>query len=261
MRLAALCLAGLTGLLIAVVPALAKDESVTASGFAFTPKSVTIKVGDSVSWTNPGSGGHNVKFTDGQFEVPSDPSPSWPPEVKRTFSAAGTYSYYCEIHGDAQGGGMSGTVVVEPDDTTTGTATPTASATASASPTSTATAAPSSSPTASPTSSPGPTGVGTQVVFDARLGRRPFTSRGRNRGIRVIVDLDDTQPQVLTTTLEKRNSRGRLVRFGRLRLIARPGTRTYRFQETTTGRKIGPGRYRLTIEAASRAQRFLLTVR
>ena len=101
------------GLMLAAAPSLAADQSVQASGLSFTPTSVTIGVGESVTWTNPGGGTHNVHFEDGQFDVPASPSPSWPAEVKRTFGAAGTYRYFCEQHGGAGGSGMSGTVVVK----------------------------------------------------------------------------------------------------------------------------------------------------
>ena len=87
------------------------DVTVTASGISFTPKTVTISIGDSVEWINPNSGTHNVKFEDGQFETPADPSTSWP-AVERTFGEAGSYAYYCELHGPPNGN-MSGVVIVE----------------------------------------------------------------------------------------------------------------------------------------------------
>jgi plastocyanin len=87
------------------------DESVTATAAnEFDPSTVTISVGEKVTWTN-GGGVHNVRFVDGQFEMPPNAvSPPW--TVARTFSNTGSYVYYCELHGSAQGVGMAGTVIV-----------------------------------------------------------------------------------------------------------------------------------------------------
>lgn len=56
---------------------------------------------ESVTFVNDG-GTHNVKFEDEQFTSPAMPSPpeSWPsPAAKRTFPQAGTYRFYCQMHG------------------------------------------------------------------------------------------------------------------------------------------------------------------
>ena len=93
------------------VPASAADQSVTAGpGFEFSPSEVEIDVGNKVTWNNAG-GFHSVKFDDGSFEQPPDPSAtSW--TVERTFDTPGTFRYYCEQHGGPNGAGMSGTVAV-----------------------------------------------------------------------------------------------------------------------------------------------------
>jgi plastocyanin len=80
----------------------------TTSQNRFSPDSVTVMAGDTVTWTNTSSGFHNVHFDDGSFEMPVDPMASmW--SVFQKFSQAGTYTYYCEAHKD---NGMTGTVVV-----------------------------------------------------------------------------------------------------------------------------------------------------
>ena len=100
---------------LATAPALAEDQSVTACcapgmGNTFTPRTVTIDPGNTVTWRNQ-AGFHNVKFDDGSFEQPSEPSFSaW--SVRRTFDAPGEFRYFCEQHGGRGGAGMSGTVVV-----------------------------------------------------------------------------------------------------------------------------------------------------
>ena len=92
-------------------PADAADQSVTATpGSEFSPESVTVDVGDTVTWNN-GGGFHNVRFDDGSFEQPAEPDPSaW--TVERTFDTPGTFGYYCELHGGPGGVGMSGIVAV-----------------------------------------------------------------------------------------------------------------------------------------------------
>jgi plastocyanin len=100
------------GVVAGALPALAADHAVTASGTSFSPKSITIAKGDSVTWTN-GGGTHDVHFDDGFTNGPPATA-TWP--TQRTFDTPGTYSYYCDQH---QAYGMTGTVVVTEATTTT----------------------------------------------------------------------------------------------------------------------------------------------
>ena len=102
------------GLALALsAPASAADQTVRATpSNAFSPSTVTIDVGDTVTWVNDG-GIHNVKFDDGSFEQPPDPVFTWPTNPRRTFASAGSFRYFCEQHGSAGGVGMAGTVVVQ----------------------------------------------------------------------------------------------------------------------------------------------------
>jgi plastocyanin len=100
----------LVGFGAVVQPAAAADYPVTVSSDVFTPSTVTINVGDSVTWSNTG-GSHNVHFDDDSFIQPASPiSTMW--KAARTFTAPATLRYYCEAHGAKGGAGMSGTVVV-----------------------------------------------------------------------------------------------------------------------------------------------------
>ena len=93
----------LGGMLVAVVgamafaasPALAANQDVTATaGSTFSPETVNIALGDSVTWTNVGGGTHDVTFDDGSFTQPPAPSPAaW--TATRTFDTTGTFQYYC----------------------------------------------------------------------------------------------------------------------------------------------------------------------
>ena len=89
--------------LLLVAPASAADETVMAQpDSTWSPESVTIDMGDTVTWKN-GGGFHNVEFDDGSFESPAQPDTSaWTAE--RTFDTAGTFRYHCGFHGPAMSG-------------------------------------------------------------------------------------------------------------------------------------------------------------
>ncbi|PYK96058.1 MAG: hypothetical protein DME19_20955 [Verrucomicrobia bacterium] len=80
-------------------------KNVTTSGFTFVPKSVTINVGDSVTWT--GLTIHNVQTDTDPF---CGPVPVPNATCTKTFNQAGTYNYYCSPH---RSFGMTGTVIVQ----------------------------------------------------------------------------------------------------------------------------------------------------
>ena len=149
---------------------------VSAAGVSFTPPSVTVGVGDTVRWTN-GGGQHNVVFDDGSYR-------SGDPTIdtaigQRTFAAAGTFTYHCELH---EIYGMKGTVVVTRRPVPT--PTPTASPSPSGSPTPTPTGSPSPSPSVVPTptatSAPVTVPGGTPALSRVRLAAR--VRGGRLRG-------------------------------------------------------------------------------
>lgn len=69
--------------------------SVTLDHEAFAPTSLTVKVGDKVTWTNKDVEAHTVTADQGAFDsgvVAVGQSFSF------TFTKAGTYSYHCDIH-------------------------------------------------------------------------------------------------------------------------------------------------------------------
>jgi len=80
--------------------------SVSAKDFVFVPQTVTINVGDSITWTNNGPSSHTATADDSSFD-------SGTMNVGNTFSVTfntpGTIPYHCNFH---QAQGMVGTIVV-----------------------------------------------------------------------------------------------------------------------------------------------------
>jgi plastocyanin len=73
--------------------------------FAFMPKSVTVKAGTTVTWTNQDDETHTVTSTTKEFK--SEPL-SAGDKFTFTFTTPGTYKYFCSLHPF-----MTGTIVVE----------------------------------------------------------------------------------------------------------------------------------------------------
>jgi plastocyanin len=82
----------------------AAGASVEAKNFAFNPKTVTIKVGDTVTWTNQDSTTHTVTGDGGIDSGNLAPGKSY----SKTFDTAGTFNYHCSIHPS-----MTGQVIVQ----------------------------------------------------------------------------------------------------------------------------------------------------
>ncbi|HEX7182213.1 MAG TPA: Calx-beta domain-containing protein [Thermoanaerobaculia bacterium] len=85
----------------------AADVTVELGASAFIPSSVTINVGDTVTWINDTGIEHTVTANNGSFN-------SGPPDdsftFSHTFDTAGTFGYHCQPH---QLLGMVGQVIVE----------------------------------------------------------------------------------------------------------------------------------------------------
>jgi plastocyanin len=76
---------------------------------SFDPSTVNIKAGDTVKWVWTGSIGHSTTADDDSWDSGVHNGPY---TFNQTFPTAGTYPYYCSVHGAPGGVGMSGTVVV-----------------------------------------------------------------------------------------------------------------------------------------------------
>ena len=132
---------GALSLAVAAPGALAADQDVAMSGFAFSPATVTVTEGDTVTWSNSDAVAHTATAEDGSFDTGSIGGGS---SDFVTFDAAGTFAYHCTIHPS-----MTGTVVVEA--AAAASPSPAASAAASASPAASSGPSASSAPTTPPT--------------------------------------------------------------------------------------------------------------
>jgi len=86
-------------------PASSSGPAVDIKGFAFGPASLTVSVGDTVTWTNNDAVAHTVTATGGAFDSgtvsPGD-------TFTFTFTTAGSFEYVCSFHPN-----MTGTIVVQ----------------------------------------------------------------------------------------------------------------------------------------------------
>ncbi len=79
--------------------------SVTIKDFAFTPATLTVPAGTTVTWTNDDAVPHTATASDGSFDSGNlNPGQSY----SFTFSTPGSYPYVCQYHA-----GMTGTIVVQ----------------------------------------------------------------------------------------------------------------------------------------------------
>jgi plastocyanin len=78
---------------------------------AFSPTTITVAKGTSVTWTTTGSDGHTVTANDGSFDSSNGTGATLAAGrvFTQTFATAGTFAYHCKIHSS-----MPGTITVTP---------------------------------------------------------------------------------------------------------------------------------------------------
>jgi len=86
-------------------PVVSGSASVAIADFSFSPQSVTITVGGTVTWTNSGPATHTATGNAGEFDSGNIGNGG---NFSHTFSTKGTFSYHCAIHPS-----MTGTVTVQ----------------------------------------------------------------------------------------------------------------------------------------------------
>ena len=84
---------------------------ISMAKIAFSPTELSVKKGDTVTWTNKESVGHDVKKTGGpgpEFSSGASGGMQEGDTFKHNFNQAGTFEYVCTVHSN-----MSGSVVVK----------------------------------------------------------------------------------------------------------------------------------------------------
>lgn len=239
-RLAGVLLAGFVcAAALAGIPAHAANSTIAAQSltYSWNPSSVTITVGDSVTWTTDGVYPHNVCVqkpgTTGTTcdEFRNGPSSTdWSSYANtHTFTTPGTYTFYCETHKSL---GMTGTITVEPSSTGTGTTSPSGTQ-----PTDTTTA---------PTQ--------TQSVADTTAPA--FTGRLRRRASRraLVVELGASEDATLELAVFRRAAHAHsFSRVGQASLKVRSGRNVVTVPRRAAGR-LRSGSYRVRLQLVDAAR-------
>lgn len=191
-------------LMLAGVPARAEFREVALVDDEFQPANLTIRQGDTVVWVHRGQRPHGVRAADGSFE--SSPGCSFQngsscmrsgDRYSRTFDQPGTYSYFCPVHGSANGVGMAGQVTVASSGGGGGNTTTTAR------PATTTTARPTAT-TARPTTTAGPAGTqppggATTTVAAPSTSGDPAATSSTNPEATIIVPPTTVTDQTTTS--------------------------------------------------------------
>jgi plastocyanin len=92
-----------------VLPAMAQQAApaaVSIDNFTFSPATLTVKSGTTVTWTNKDDIPHGIAWTNNAF--PHSKALDTDDSTTFTFTTPGTYQYFCYIHPH-----MVGTIVVQ----------------------------------------------------------------------------------------------------------------------------------------------------
>jgi len=80
-------------------------SAIIIENMAYAPTTITVKVGDLVTWTNKDSVSHSATADDGSFDTGILAQGQ---SGTASFSKAGTYTYHCKVHPN-----MKATIIVE----------------------------------------------------------------------------------------------------------------------------------------------------
>ena len=81
------------------------EHFIDISGMAFSESTITISIGDIITWTNQDSAPHSATADNGEFDSGALNNGE---SFTFIFNTAGTYTYHCSIHN-----GMTATIIVE----------------------------------------------------------------------------------------------------------------------------------------------------
>lgn len=96
----------LSGCLGGSNPPPGETHNVGMSGLAFVPSTLTIQVGENVTWTNNEAVAHNV-VSDNATDPFTSGVMSYGQTYTHRFNQAGIFPYHCSLHP-----GMTGTIIV-----------------------------------------------------------------------------------------------------------------------------------------------------
>ncbi|HYX67951.1 MAG TPA: cupredoxin family copper-binding protein [Terriglobales bacterium] len=82
----------------------AAKYAVKIDNYSFTPQTITVPAGTTVTWTNADDVPHTVAASDMAFHSKAMDTDE---QYSHTFDAPGTYKYFCTVHPK-----MQGTVIV-----------------------------------------------------------------------------------------------------------------------------------------------------
>jgi plastocyanin len=120
-RAAAAALAGVAAAAWGALPGRAADQTITVTNpYTYAPASVTVNVGETVTWrwTNGGSPPHSVTADPGQTESFDSGLQYEGFTLTHTFSRPGRFRFHCKVHSAPGGGIQNGVVtVVDPPPT------------------------------------------------------------------------------------------------------------------------------------------------
>jgi plastocyanin len=85
----------------------AQAGTVTMQNITFEPNNLSVKVNDTVTWTNDESVAHDVTADDGSFKSGPSGGMKQGDTYKHAFAKAGSFAYKCTVHPN-----MTGTVEV-----------------------------------------------------------------------------------------------------------------------------------------------------
>ena len=104
-----------------------ETHQVIMNNFQFMEPSVTIKPCDTVNWVHQqgqvehtvtsgslGAGNAGAQFDSRGGDPNARMTEAGTSSFSHTFNSAGTFPYHCVVHGAPNGGGMSGTITVNP---------------------------------------------------------------------------------------------------------------------------------------------------
>jgi plastocyanin len=91
---------------VLVARAASPAAAISIDNFTFTPQTVTVKAGTTVTWTNKDDIPHGIAATNNAF--PRSKALDTDDSYSFMFTTPGTYQYFCYVHPH-----MTGTIVVQ----------------------------------------------------------------------------------------------------------------------------------------------------